>query len=143
MKIKVSLTDTKLHEDNIHRGPAQVYPAVREAIRGAMAQAKTVMFEPLQVLQIETPSQYMGEMSKLVANKRGQLLSMDQQGEQLTIKAKLPVAEMFGLASDLRSATAGRGNYFIVDQAFEKLPEALQEKVIKQIRQRKGLSENE
>jgi len=143
MKLKVSLMDTKLHEDAIHRGPAQVYPAMREAIRGAMAQAKTMIYEPLQVLQIEAPSQYMGELSKLVANKRGQLISMDQQGEQLTVKAKMPVAEMFGLASDLRSATGGRGNYFIVDQEFEKLPEGLQEKIIKQIRQRKGLGENE
>lgn len=143
MKIKVSLTDTKLHEDTIHRGPAQVYPAVRAAIRGAMSQANTVIFEPLQELQIEAPAQYMGELSKLVSNKRGQLLSMDQHGEQLTVKAKLPVAEMFGLASDLRSATGGRGNSFIVDQAFEKLPEVLREKVIQQIRQRKGLGENE
>ncbi len=142
-KLKVSLMDTKLHEDAIHRGPAQVYPAVREGIRGAMAQAKTVMFEPLQVLQIEAPSEYMGELSKLVANKRGQLLSMDQHGDQLVIKARMPVAEMFGLASDLRSATGGRGNYFIVDQVFEKLPEHLQEKIVQQIRQRKGLGENE
>jgi len=46
---------------------------------------------------------------------------------------------MFGLASDLRSATGGRGNYYIVDQVFEKLPEDLQARIIKQIRQRKGL----
>jgi len=143
MKLDVSLMDTKLHEDAIHRGPAQVYPAVRESIRGAMAHASTVIFEPLQILQIEAPSEYMGDLSKLVANKRGQLLSMDQEGIQLSMKAKLPVAEMFGLASDLRSATGGRGNFFIVDQLFEKLPEALSEKVIKQIRQRKGLGENE
>ena len=143
MKIKVSLVDTKLHEDAIHRGPAQVYPAVRESIRGAMSQANTVIFEPLQELQIEAPSQYMGELSKMVANKRGQLLSMDQNGEQLTVRAKLPVAEMFGLASDLRSATGGRGNSSIVDQSFEKLPEILKEKVIPQIRKRKGLGDNE
>jgi elongation factor 2 len=49
---------------------------------------------------------------------------------------------MFGLASDLRSATSGRGSYFIVDQMFEKLPETLQNKIRTQIRSRKGLSEN-
>ncbi|MBU4501631.1 MAG: elongation factor EF-2, partial [Nanoarchaeota archaeon] len=143
MRIKVNLVDTKLHEDAIHRGPAQVYPAVRESIRGAMSQAGTIIFEPLQLLQIEGPDEYMGEISKLVSNKRGQLLSMDQQGAQVVVKAKLPVAEMFGIASELRSATGGRGNYFIVDQEFQKLPEALTDKVVKQIRQRKGLGENQ
>lgn len=143
MKLKVILTDIKLHEDAIHRGPAQVYPAIRESIRGAMQTVGATIMEPLQVLQIEAPSEYLGDISKLVQNKRGQPLSMEQEGSRLTVKAKLPVAEMFGLASDLRSATGGRGNYFVIDQLFEKLPESLQEKIIKQIRQRKGLSENE
>lgn len=138
-KIKVILMDTKLHEDAIHRGPSQVLPAVRDAIRGAMLNAGAVIFEPLQVLQIEAPAEFMGEISKLVQNKRGQLLEMNQEGEHITVKAKLPVAEMFGLASDLRSATSGRGSHFIVDQMFEKLPMELQQKVIKQIRERKGL----
>ena len=142
MRLKVSLTDTKLHEDAIHRGPAQIYPAVRDGIRGAMLHASSVIFEPIQVLQIDAPAEFMGEVSKLIQNKRGQLLEMDQQGAHISVKAKLPVAEMFGLSSDLRSATEGRGNFFVIDQVFEKLPEQLQEKIRKQIRDRKGLSEN-
>ena len=141
MKMKVRIMDMKLHEDAIHRGPAQVLPAVRDGIRGAILTARPLIYEPLQVLQIEAPAEFMGEISKLVQNKRGQLLDMQQEGAHLTVKAKLPVAEMFGLSSDLRSSTSGRGNFFIVDQAFEKLPESLQDKIIKQIRQRKGLKE--
>jgi len=143
MKIKVVIDDMKLHEDAIHRGPAQVYPAIREAIKEAMRNARAYIYEPLQVLQIDSPADYMGAISKLVQNKRGSLLNMEQQGEHLTITAKLPVAEMFGLTSELRSATGGRGSHFVVDQLFEKLPDMLQEKVIKEIRQRKGLSENQ
>ena len=143
MKIKVVIDDMKLHEDAIHRGPAQVYPAIREAIKDAMKQARTYIYEPMQVLQIESPADYMGAISKLVQNKRGSLLNMDQQGDHLTITAKLPVAEMFGLTSELRSATGGRGSHFVVDQVFEKLPDILQEKIIKEIRQRKGLAENQ
>ncbi len=139
-KVLVRLMDCKLHEDTIHRGPAQVLPAVRDAIREAMVNANVVIYEPLQIIQIDIPERFLGEMSKLIQNKRGQLLSMDQEGEIISIKSKLPVAEMFGLASDLRSATEGRGNYFLIDQKFEKLPTELQDKVIKQIRQRKGLS---
>jgi elongation factor 2 len=143
MKMLVRITDLKLHEDAIHRGPAQVLPAVRDGLREAINMAKPAIFEPLQVLQIDAPSEYMGEVSKLIQNKRGQLIDMKQEGVVMTVKAKLPVAEMFGLSSDLRSATSGRGVYFIVDQVFEKLPEVLQNKVITNIRNRKGLTENQ
>ena len=142
MKMLFRLADCKLHEDSIHRGPAQVYPAVRESLRGAMVQAVAVIFEPIQKLRFEAPADYMGDISKLIANKRGQLLDMEQEGEHITVFAKLPVGEMFGLTGELRSATSGRGCFYVVDQSFEKLPYELQSKVVKQIRQRKGLSEN-
>ncbi|MBU2633798.1 MAG: elongation factor EF-2 [Nanoarchaeota archaeon] len=142
IKVRVNIMDCKLHEDAIHRGPAQVLPAVRDAIKEAMKNAKATLFEPLQILQIDAPLDYMGEISKLIQNKRGSVLNMDQTGTMIVVKAKLPVAEMFGLTSDLRSATGGRGSHYVVDQVFEKVPESLQEKVIKQIRKRKGLSEN-
>ena len=101
--------------------------------------AEPLLFEPVQTLQFEAPADFMGEISKLISNKRGQLLDMQQEGETITVKGKLPVGEMFGLASDLRSATGGRGNFYLVDQNFEKLPEELQQKIKKQIRSRKGI----
>ncbi len=141
VQVKVILTDMKLHEDAIHRGPAQVYPAVREGIRGTFMTARPLIYEPLQILQIEAPADYLGEISKLISNKRGQLLDAQQEGNINIIKAKMPVGEMFGWSSDLRSGTGGRGSSSLVDQMFEKLPEELQERVIKQIRDRKGLTE--
>lgn len=143
IKLKVIVKDCKLHEDAIHRGPAQVVPAIREAIRGSMLSGNAVIYEPLQVLQIDAPAEYMGEISKLVQNKRGQLLTVKQEGNFMSIRAKLPVAESFGLASDLRSATAGRGSYFLVDQMYEKLPSDLQPRVAQRIRERKGLKAEE
>jgi len=141
LKVKVMLTDMKLHEDAIHRGPAQVYPAVREGIRGAMMTSKPIIYEPYQILRIEAPSDYLGEVSKLISNKRGQLLDAQQEGTLSIIKAKMPVGDMFGWSSDLRSATAGRGSSSLIDQMYEKLPGELQEKIIKQIKDRKGLTE--
>ena len=73
--------------------------------------------------------------------KRGQLLDAQQERNLSIIKAKMPVGEMFGWSSDLRSATGGRGSSSLVDQMYEKLPEELQEKIVKQIRDRKGLTE--
>jgi elongation factor 2 len=143
INVKVRLMDMKLHEDAIHRGPAQVYPAVREGMRDAIRHAAPMLFEPLQIQQIEAPTEYMGELSKLIGNKRGQLLEMNQEGHMVIAKAKLPVAEMIGWSSDLRSATGGRGVNFLMDQMFERMPHEQQSKTIQQIRQRKGLTENQ
>ena len=121
-KVKVTITDMKLHEDAIHRGPSQVYPAVREGIRGAMEQAKPVLLEPVQVVEFDAPGEYVGEISKLISNRRGQLLDMEQDDYRVSVRAKIPVAESFGLTSALRSATGGRGSQSVVDQLFELLP---------------------
>lgn len=143
VNVMVSLTDCSLHEDAIHRGPAQMYPAIREGIRGAMMQAGPMMFEPLQITRIEVPHEFVGEISKLVSSKRGQLLEMNQEGDQTAVIAKMPVGEMLGWSNDLRSATAGRGVSSLVDQMYEKLPMELQEKIKTQIIQRKGIKGGE
>ena len=142
MKMKVSLVDIKLHEDAIHRGPAQVYPAVRDALYAAMKDGKACLLEPVQIHQIEAPLKFMSELTKLITSKRGQLLDV-KQDEIVTIRAKIPVAEMLGWSNDLRSATEGRGISSLVDQKFEKVPGEMQEEIIKKIRSRKGLAENQ
>jgi elongation factor 2 len=140
INVMVSLMDCTLHEDAIHRGPAQMYPAIREGIRGAMMQAGPLLYEPLQVTRIEAPNDYVGEVSKIVSSKRGQLIEMNQEGDITVIIAKMPVAELFGWSNGLRSATGGRGNSSLVDQSFELLPRELQDKVRTTIVQRKGLT---
>ncbi len=142
-KLKVALVDTKLHEDAIHRGPAQVYPAVREAIVGAMRQANPYLLEPMQTHVIEMPDKFLGTVTKLVGGKRGQMLDVSQEGSQAEMKSKLPVAAMIGWSNDLRSATEGRGTSSLLDQSFEKIPASLQDEVVRKIRERKGLSENQ
>jgi elongation factor 2 len=138
--VKVVLSDLKLHEDAIHRGPAQMLPAVRESIKTSMMTAGPSIFEPLQTHLIDAPVEYTGDVTKLIMNKRGQVLELVQEGTLSMIKAKLPVAEMLGWSSDLRSATGGRGTSSLVDQVFERLPSELQDKVVRQIVQRKGLT---
>lgn len=143
MKLKVSLTDIKLHEDAIHRGPAQVYPAVREAITEAMRDANSHLLEPLQTYVIEVPDKFLSAVTKLVGGKRGQMLEVKHTDGHVDMKTKLPVAEMIGWASDLRSATEGRGTSSLVDQSFERIPASIQKDVVRKIRKRKGLSENQ
>jgi elongation factor 2 len=143
MKMKVSLTDIRLHEDAIHRGPAQVYPAVREAITEAMKKAGAFLLEPLQIHVIEIPDKFLNAVTKLVGGKRGQLLEVKHTEGHAEVKSKLPVAEMIGWSSDLRSATEGRGSSSLLDQSFERVPASLQKDVIREIRKRKGLAENQ
>ncbi len=143
LKLKVSLVDIKLHEDAIHRGPAQVYPAIREAIREAFSKGGPAIFEPMQVHQIEAPTSFMGAITSLISSKRGSLIGVEQEAATVVIRAELPVQEMLGWTSDLRSATEGRGSSSLVDQSFKKLPNEFQTKVIRQIRDRKGLAENQ
>ncbi|MAH03654.1 elongation factor EF-2, partial [Candidatus Pacearchaeota archaeon] len=143
MKMKISLMDIKLHEDAIHRGPAQVYPAVREGIRESMKKASPTLLEPLQVHVIEMPDKFLGAVTKLIGSKRGQMIDVNQEGTNAEVKAKLPVAEMIGWSSDLRSATEGRGTSSLLDQQFEKVPMSIQADIIKKIRDRKGLDENQ
>jgi elongation factor 2 len=142
-KMKVSLMDIKLHEDAIHRGPAQVYPAVRDAISNAMKQVNVSLLEPLQTHLIEAPNDFMAAVTKLVSTKRGQLINVDQDESGVSVTAKIPVAEMIGWSNDLRSTTEGRGVSSLKDQDFEKMPVDLQGDVVKKIRSRKGLAENQ
>lgn len=143
MRLKVNLMDTKLHEDAIHRGPAQVYPAVRDAIKECMVQGGATLYEPVQLHSIEIPTDYLGGITKLISTKRGQLQDVQHEGAMTVVKAKIPVAEMIGWASDLRSATEGRGVSSLVDQYFERVPQSLLADTLRKIRQRKGLAENQ
>jgi elongation factor 2 len=142
-KMKISLADIKLHEDAIHRGPAQVYPAVREAITEAMRKADATLFEPMQIHLIEIPDKFLSAITRLVGSKRGQLLEVKQEEGETAVRAKLPVAEMIGWSNDLRSATEGRGVSSLADQLFERVPQSLLSDIIRKIRDRKGLAENQ
>jgi elongation factor 2 len=142
-KLKVSLHDVKIHVDSVHRGPAQIYPAVRRGVHEAMKKAKPGLLEPIQTHVIEAPIDFMGTITNLVASKRGVLEDVNQETGQVSVRAQIPVSEMIGWSNDLRNATGGRGVSSLAEQQFKKLPTELQEGIIKKIRSRKGLSENQ
>ena len=108
-----------------------------------MKKAGPCLLEPLQIQLIEIPDKFLGAVTKLVGGKRGQMINVEQEGSNAEMEVKLPVAEMIGWSNDLRSATEGRGTSSIKDQLFERLPASLQDEVIRKIRERKGLSENQ
>ncbi len=143
MKSKFILHDAKLHVDHMHRGPAQIYPAIRLGMHDSIRKGGAVILEPIQTHLIEVPVEFMGAVTSLIGSKRGVLIDVQQEGNDTFIKAKIPVAEMIGWSNDLRSSTEGRGVSSLMDQEFQKLPGELQIEVIRKIRQRKGLAENQ
>jgi elongation factor 2 len=138
--VKVKLVDAKLHEDTIHRGPAQVIPAVRDGIYGAMGEAGRTLMEPMQKVFISVPPDYMGGAVNLINQRRGTILEMGQDGADATVTAECPVADMFGFASDIRGSTQGRALWSTENSGFKQLPPELQKKVVTDIRTRKGLN---
>jgi len=137
--VKILVVDAKLHEDTIHRGPAQVIPAVRNAIRKAMAGAQAYIQEPKQVIRIDVPTEQLGGASKEINNRRGQIQDMREERGMTIIQTKIPVADMFGFNSALKSATGGLGFFSLIDILYEPIPKELEPKVVAQIRERKGL----
>lgn len=135
----IRLVDAKLHEDAIHRGPAQVIPAVRNAIYGAIVSSDPILLEPMQKVFISTPQDLMGDASKELNQRRSVVKDMLTEKDMVNIDAKAPVAEMFGFASAIRSATGGRVLWNTENLGFEPLPRNLQNQIVAQIRERKGL----
>jgi len=141
-KLKVKLVDAELHEDPVHRGPGQVLPAVKYTIRQAMLRANATMLEPKQIIRVDVPSEMVGEVIREVENRRGQIINMKEERGASMVTAKMPVSDMFGFDSSLKSATSGHGFYSLIEIVFEKLPGDLRDEVIRGIRKRRGLPED-
>jgi len=139
IRVKVKLMDASLHEDAIHRGPAQVYPAIRKPIYATMLKAGPILLEPVQNIWIDVPQDYMGSVTRELQKRRGIIGEMKQKEELMTIEGKMPIGESFGFAGDIRSASEGHALWSTENAGFDKLPMELQHKVISQVRERKGL----
>ena len=139
--VMVRLVDAKLHEDAIHRGPAQTIPAVRNAIKGALIRANSVIFEPIQNIRIDAPSEFSGSISGLLTTRRGLIEDMPVENEVTTVIGKMPVAESFGFSNDIRAGTQGRAVWNTENAGYAQVPAELFHKTVGEIRQRKGLKE--
>ena len=137
----MKLVDVKLHEDAIHRGPAQVIPAVRSAIKAGLLIGGDSLLEPIQKLFITVPQDYMGGATAQIQSRRGQVFDMTSEGDTITVVGKAPVAELFGFAGDVRSATEGRAMWNSEFGGFELVPQGMLKEVVIEIRKRKGLKE--
>lgn len=137
--IIVYVDDAILHEDAIHRGPAQVIPCVVRGIYAGIMSADPILLEPKQKLAITVPNDFLGSMTKELQSRRVQLEEMRTEGDDTVITAKAPVRELIGFSAAARAASQGRAIWTAEYWGYEPLPRELQKKVIEEIRRRKGM----
>ncbi|VVB66180.1 Elongation factor 2 [Candidatus Gugararchaeum adminiculabundum] len=136
--IRVTIEDATIHEDPVHRGPAQIIPAFKRAIYAGTLLAGTTLLEPKQKVLVQVPQDYMGNVITMMQGRRGTMIDINQEGETATVNFKMPVAEMFGFSNEIRSATQGKAIWYQEYLGYEPLPRDMMEKVVRQIRERKG-----
>ena len=100
------------------------------AFKEAMHKANPVLLEPIMKVEVTMPEEYMGDVIGDINSRRGRIEGMDDIGGGKLVKAYVPLAEMFGYSTDLRSKTQGRGNYSMFFEKYEQVPKSVQEKVL-------------
>ena len=100
------------------------------AFKDAMAKAGAVLLEPIMKVEVTMPEEYMGDVIGDINSRRGRIEGMEDIGGGKMVKAYVPLAEMFGYSTDLRSKTQGRGNYSMFFEKYEQVPKSVQEKII-------------
>jgi elongation factor G len=104
------------------------------ALKKAARQAKPVLLEPIMAVEVVTPEDYMGDVIGDLSSRRGKVEGMEQRGNAQVVRSQVPLAEMFGYATDLRSRTQGRATYTMQFDSYQKVPESIAQEIIARIR---------
>ena len=126
--IKATVYDGSYHE--VDSSEMAFHIAGSLAFKDAMAKADPVLLEPIMKVEVTTPEDYMGDVIGDINSRRGRIEGMDDIGGGKMIRGYVPLAEMFGYSTDLRSKTQGRGNYSMFFEKYEKVPKNVQDKII-------------
>jgi elongation factor G len=127
--IKATLFDGSYHDVDSSQMAFEI--AASMALKEAVKAAKAVLLEPIMKVEIEIPEEYMGDVMGDIPARRGRLEGSESRGNALTINAMVPLSEMFGYTTDLRSMTQGRGTSTMTFDHYEELPKSLAEEIIK------------
>jgi elongation factor G len=104
------------------------------AFKKAARQAKPVLLEPIMAVEVVTPEDYMGDVIGDLSSRRGRVEGMEQRGNAQVVRAQVPLAEMFGYATDLRSRTQGRATYTMQFDSYQQVPVSIAEEIVARIR---------
>jgi elongation factor 2 len=137
--LKINLEDIVLHEDPVHRGPAQAIPMTWRPIYCTILLSDPKLLEPLMSFECKVPSEYVSAVITMLNKRRGKILDMPSEDDIITVKAEMPVSESFGIADELRGSTSGRAFWATQFARWAYVPEQMQAETIKKIRERRGL----
>ena len=126
--IKVTLVDGSYHE--VDSSEAAFKVAGSMAIKEALKQSDPVLLEPIELVEVETPEQYMGDVMGNLSGRRGKIEGMEDRANTKVIRAKVPLGEMFGYATDLRSQTQGRASYTMQFDSYEAVPKNIKDEIV-------------
>ena len=126
--IKATVYDGSYHE--VDSSEMAFHIAGSMCFKEAMAKAAPAILEPIMKVEVTMPEEYMGDVIGDLNSRRGRIEGMDDLGGGKIVRAFVPLAEMFGYSTDLRSRTQGRGNYSMFFEKYEQVPKSVQEKVI-------------
>jgi elongation factor G len=104
------------------------------AFKKAVRQAKPVLLEPIMEVEVVTPEDHMGDVIGDLSSRRGRVEGMEQRGNAHVVRAQVPLAEMFGYATDLRSRTQGRATYTMQFDSYQAVPESIAAEIIARVR---------
>jgi elongation factor G len=104
------------------------------AFKEAARKASPVLLEPMMDVEVTTPGDYMGDVMGDLSSRRGKIQGMDQRGEAQVIRAQVPLSEMFGYSTTLRSATQGRAVYSMQFSHYEEVPKTKAEEIVAKVR---------
>ena len=126
--VKATVFDGSYHE--VDSSEMAFHIAGSLAFKDAMAKADPVLLEPIMRVEVTTPEDYMGDVIGDINGRRGRIEGMEDIGGGKMIRGLVPLAEMFGYATDLRSKTQGRGNYSMFFERYERVPKNIQDKIV-------------
>lgn len=130
--VKVTLVDGAYHDVDSSEMAFKI--AGQAAFRKAAEMARPVLMEPIMGVEVVTPEEYMGDVMGDLSSRRGRIEGMEARGNTQVVRAQIPLSEMFGYSTDLRSRTQGRATYTMQFNSYQQVPEAISTDIIKRTR---------
>jgi elongation factor G len=130
--IRATLVDGKYHDVDSSEMAFKI--AGTMALREAAKKAKPVLLEPIMRVEVVTPEEYMGDVMGDLSARRGKVGGMEQRGNSQVVRAQVPLSDMFGYATDLRSRTQGRATYTMHFDSYQQMPASVQEEIVTRVR---------
>ena len=129
LDVKATLFDGSYHDVDSSGMAYKV--AASMALKAAGKKCDPVILEPIMAVEVTAPAEYLGSVMGDVSSRRGMIEGQEERGNAVTVQASIPLSEMFGYATDLRSFTQGRGNYTMIFDRYEPVPKSIREEIIK------------